>query len=101
MTGAPDVRRNRSGRSRGQQDSVLVLAHVTSGNLQIIRMRFTVDQRSDQRQPPQAAIELFDACTKWPSLIAQHQPDLRAFVDEMLEQRRRLDHTTLKTFLHL
>ena len=77
VAGAPDVRGDRAGRGGGQEDGVIVLNYVTIRMDQLALN--AIVNRVHQRESSQAAIELVDPGTERSNLIAQHQPDLRAF----------------------
>ena len=66
-----------------------------------IRHSRSIDLRFLRRSPKPAAAnsdKVVRARTKWSNFVTQHKPDFRTFVDEVLDQRRRLDHATLESF---
>src|ERR1041385_6794727 len=97
MAGAPDVSGDRAGRGGSQEDRVVVLNHVTARMRQFTLNTVVID-RHHRREAPQASIQLLRSRSEWSNIFPQHQSDFRTLIDEVYEQRSRLDHATFESF---
>src|SRR6266567_4155055 len=97
----PNLRRNRSACGRRQHEEVVAISIMavklcTFSKLTRPGIVANFVFRHHQRQSSQARVQLFMPDPKRATVVAENQTDLSALVDEMFDERCRLNHTTLK-----
>src|SRR5207302_879202 len=99
---APNLRRDRSTLGGRQQHQVIGVGMMPMKMLVVRQRRRPLIVRCNfvrlhHRQSPQTRVKMFRAATDWSTLLAQYQPQISAFIDEVLDQRSCQDHSAFET----